>query len=49
MDKGEIAITKDLMAKTMKYVPPEKRAYYDNIKHDDKLKEADFALASYNL
>lgn len=50
--KEEIPITKvkheDLM-RALKYVPPEKRAYYENIQHDDNLKEADFALASYTL
>lgn len=49
----EIPITKakynDLIMKTLKYVPQEKYAYYENIHHDDNLNEADFALASYTL
>lgn len=49
----EIAICKakydDLMTKTMKYIPQEKQAYYQNIQHDVNLKDEDFALASYNL
>lgn len=48
----DIPITKakhDDLLKTLKYVPAEKCAYYENIQHDDNLKESDFALVSYTL
>lgn len=50
--KEAIPITKvkhDDLMKTLKYIPSEKRAYYENIQHDDNLNEADFTLASYTL
>lgn len=49
--KGEIPISKekhaDLLIKTLQYIPPEKREYYENIHHDDNLKDIDFGLASF--
>lgn len=38
----------DLITKTLKCIPSEKRAYYENIQHDANLKNEDFALAAYN-
>lgn len=39
----------DLIAKTLKSLPAEKRLYYENIQHDANLQDNDLALASYRL
>lgn len=38
----------DLIKKSLKYVPTDKHAYYENIPYDDSMKDIDFALASYD-